>query len=114
MPAVPLEIIAAAGFVPFRIKGNVNEPITKADTQMETIVCPLVRSCFDVSLKGSYHFLYGLTLSTLDKNCRVMVCLRCDGILLAYFWRGCCTHSIFSFHQTQDLASTSCEEFLKI
>ena len=48
----PLEIINAAGFIPFRIKGDVNEPITRADTQMETIICPLVRSAYDVTLKG--------------------------------------------------------------
>ena len=47
---VPLEIITAAGLMPFRIKGDVNEPITKADTEMETIICPLVRSCFDMAL----------------------------------------------------------------
>jgi len=58
----PVEIIAAAGFIPFRIKGNVNEPITKADTEMETIVCPLVRSCFDMSLKGKYEFLDGIVI----------------------------------------------------
>lgn len=58
----PLEIITAAGFVPFRIKGNVSEPITKADTQMETIVCPLVRSCFDMSLKDNYEFLDGMVM----------------------------------------------------
>jgi len=58
----PVEIIAAAGFVPFRIKGDVNEPITKADTEMETIVCPLVRSCFDVALKGKYEFLDGIVI----------------------------------------------------
>jgi len=58
----PIEIITAAGFVPFRIKGSVNEPITRADTQMETIVCPLVRSCFDMSLKGNYEFLDGLVI----------------------------------------------------
>ena len=34
---VPVEIIEAAGFIPFRIRGDVNEPITKGDTQMETI-----------------------------------------------------------------------------
>ncbi len=59
---VPLEIITAAGLIPLRIRGNVNEPITKADTYMETIVCPLVRSCFDISLKGSYDFLDGLVI----------------------------------------------------
>jgi len=58
----PVEIIAAAGFVPFRIKGDVNEPITKADTEMETIVCPLVRSCFDMLLKGKYEFLDGIVI----------------------------------------------------
>lgn len=59
---VPLEIIAAAGFIPFRIRGDVNEPITKGDTQLETIACPFMRSCYDVSLKGRYDFLDGLVL----------------------------------------------------
>jgi benzoyl-CoA reductase subunit C len=58
----PVEIIAAAGSVPFRIKGDVNEPITKADAEMETIVCPLVRSCFDMALKGKYEFLDGIVI----------------------------------------------------
>jgi benzoyl-CoA reductase subunit C len=58
----PVEIITAAGLVPFRIKGDVNEPITKADTEMETIVCPLVRSCFDMALKGNYEFLDGIVI----------------------------------------------------
>lgn len=58
----PLEMITAAGFIPFRIKGNVRESITRADTEMETIVCPLVRSCFDMTLKGSYDFLDGLVI----------------------------------------------------
>ena len=75
----PLEIITAAGFIPFRIKGNVNEPITKADTEMETIVCPLVRSCFDMSLKGNYEFLDGLVIPH-----------ACDSITRTYsVWRYC-------------------------
>ncbi len=68
---VPLEIITAAGFMPFRIKGDVNEPITKADTEMETIVCPLVRSCFDMALKGNYDFLEGIVIPhACDSICR--------------------------------------------
>ncbi len=59
---VPLEIITAAGFIPLRIKGNVREPITRADAEMETIVCPLIRSCFDMALKGNYDFLDGLVI----------------------------------------------------
>lgn len=58
----PVEIISAAGFIPVRIKGDVNEPITRADTQMETIICPLVRSCFDMALKGKYDFIDGLVI----------------------------------------------------
>jgi benzoyl-CoA reductase subunit C len=67
----PLEIITAAGLVPFRIKGDVNEPITRADTQMETIICPLVRSCYDITLKGKYDFLDGLVIPhACDSICR--------------------------------------------
>lgn len=58
----PLEIITAAGFIPVRIKGDVNEPITKADTQMETIVCPFVRNVFDSALKGRYDYLDGMVI----------------------------------------------------
>jgi len=58
----PVEIIEAAGLIPLRIKGDVNEPITKADTQMETIICPVVRSCYDIVLKGNFSFLTGLVI----------------------------------------------------
>jgi len=68
---VPVEIISAAGFIPFRIRGDVNEAITKADTQMETLVCPLVRSCFDQALKGKFDFLSGLVIPhACDSMCR--------------------------------------------
>jgi benzoyl-CoA reductase/2-hydroxyglutaryl-CoA dehydratase subunit BcrC/BadD/HgdB len=58
----PLEIITAADFIPIRIKGDVNEPITKADSQMETIVCPFVRNVFDSALKGKYDYLDGMVI----------------------------------------------------
>jgi bzd-type benzoyl-CoA reductase N subunit len=59
---VPVEIIAASGCVPFRIRGDVHEPITKGDTNLETIACPFVRSCFDLSVKGRYDFCDGLII----------------------------------------------------
>ncbi|MBN2033649.1 MAG: 2-hydroxyacyl-CoA dehydratase [Deltaproteobacteria bacterium] len=59
---VPLEMITAAGCVPFRLRGNIREPITKGDTLMETIVCPFIRSCFDLALKGRYDFLSGMVI----------------------------------------------------
>lgn len=68
---VPLEIIHAAGFIPFRIKGDVKEPVTKADIDMETLVCPLVRSCYDLAVKGRYSFLEGLVIPhACDSICK--------------------------------------------
>jgi benzoyl-CoA reductase subunit C len=61
----PVEIITAAGLVPLRLKGNVNEPITKADAHMETIVCPFVRNVFDAVLKGTYDYLGGIVIPHL-------------------------------------------------
>jgi bcr-type benzoyl-CoA reductase subunit C len=59
---VPVEIITAAGCMPFRIRGDVSEPITKGDTLLETIVCPFIRSCFDLCIKGKYDFLSGIVI----------------------------------------------------
>ncbi|MHB8091749.1 MAG: 2-hydroxyacyl-CoA dehydratase subunit D [Syntrophales bacterium] len=74
---VPLEIIAAAGFIPLRIRGDVNEPITKGDVNLETIACPYARSCFDVSVKGRYSFCDGLAIPH-----------SCDSIARTYsVWR---------------------------
>ena len=61
----PVEIMTAAGVVPFRLKGFVDEPITKADAHMETIVCPFVRNVFDSVLKGKYDFLDGMIMPHL-------------------------------------------------
>ena len=58
----PVEIMTAAGVVPFRLKGFANEPVTKADAHMETIVCPFVRNVFDSVLKGKYDFLDGIVM----------------------------------------------------
>jgi benzoyl-CoA reductase subunit C len=59
---VPLEIITAAGCIPFRVRGNIHEPITQGDTLLETIVCPYYRSCFDLLVKEKYEFLSGLVI----------------------------------------------------
>jgi benzoyl-CoA reductase subunit C len=67
---VPLEIMTAAGCIPFRIRGNIHEPITKGDTLLETIVCPYYRSCFDLSVKGKYDFLSG---TVIPHGCDSMV-----------------------------------------
>lgn len=58
----PVEVLTAAGVVPFRLKGNMDEAITKGDAYMETIVCPFVRNVFDAAIKGKFSFLDGMVL----------------------------------------------------
>ncbi len=55
----PLELFTAADVVPFRLLGDMSETITDADAYLETIMCPFVRSSFDLALKGRYDFLDG-------------------------------------------------------
>jgi bcr-type benzoyl-CoA reductase subunit C len=58
----PVEVLTAAGVVPIRLKGNVSDPITKADAYMETIVCPFIRNVFDSALKGRFNYLDGMVM----------------------------------------------------
>ena len=58
-----LEMMTALDIVPYRIFGDMREPITKADTYLPTVVCPFLRSCLDLGLKGSYDFLDGIITS---------------------------------------------------
>jgi benzoyl-CoA reductase subunit C len=74
---VPVELITAAGFIPLRIRGSVHEPITKGDIQLETIACPFMRSCFDLSIKGAYDYADGIIIPH-----------ACDSITRTYsVWR---------------------------
>src|SRR4030042_174376 len=58
-----LEMITALDLVPYRIAGDINEPITDADDYMPTIVCPFLRSIMDLGLKGRYDFLDGAVMA---------------------------------------------------
>ncbi len=81
----PVEIMTAAGVVPFRLKGNVAEAITKGDAYMETIVCPFIRNVFDAAVKGRYDFLDGLLLphqcDSIDRTTEIWS----DTLKLPYF-----------------------------
>jgi benzoyl-CoA reductase/2-hydroxyglutaryl-CoA dehydratase subunit BcrC/BadD/HgdB len=48
---VPVQMLTAAGFIPFRIKGDVNEPITKADAE-QTKVAPVNIKTFDLGYEA--------------------------------------------------------------
>jgi bcr-type benzoyl-CoA reductase subunit C len=98
---VPLEIIAAAGCIPFRVRGNVNEPITKGDTLLETIVCPYYRSCFDLSVKQRYDFLSGMVIPH-----------GCDSMVRSYSaWSYSLPYSYFHFINIPTVCGESSSEF---
>jgi len=58
-----LEMLTALDLVPYRILGDMSEPITKADTCLPTVVCPFLRSVMDLGLKGNYDFLDGVVMA---------------------------------------------------
>ena len=46
----PLEIMTALDFLPVRILGDMDEPITIADGYLPTVMCIFYRSCFDCGI----------------------------------------------------------------
>jgi bcr-type benzoyl-CoA reductase subunit C len=98
---VPLEIISASGCIPFRVRGNINEPITKGDTLLETIVCPYYRSCFDLSVKQKYDFLSGMVIPH-----------GCDSMVRSYSaWSYSLPYSYFHFINIPTVCGESSSEF---
>ncbi|MFW9972414.1 MAG: 2-hydroxyacyl-CoA dehydratase subunit D [Candidatus Odinarchaeota archaeon] len=55
----PLELIYAAGFLPYRIVGHSN-PIENADSYIHPNYCQFVKSSIDVAVEGGYDFLEGV------------------------------------------------------
>jgi len=98
---VPLEIISASGCIPFRVRGNIHEPITTGDTLLETIVCPYYRSCFDLSVKQKYNFLSGMVIPH-----------GCDSMVRSYsVWSYSLPFSYFHFVNIPTLCDESSFEF---
>jgi len=58
----PVEVIHAAGAVPYRLRGDYRNSPSRVDAYLETNVCPFIRSCFDMALGGRYDFLDGLVV----------------------------------------------------
>jgi len=54
------EIMTALDIVPYRIFGDMREPITRADSYIPSVNCPFLRSCLDLGLKEKYNFLDGI------------------------------------------------------
>jgi len=72
-----VEMMTAADLVPYRMFGDMREPITKADSVLPTVVCPFLRSLLDLGMKGSYDFLDGAVWAHV---CEV-------GEKVAHIWR---------------------------
>lgn len=88
--SVPLEFFTAVGIVPYRILGNIHEPISRADAYLETSMCAFVRSCLDLSLKGKYDLLDGMVgIHACDSIQRVYdvwnYCHRSDNYKYTHF-----------------------------
>ena len=84
---VPLEILTAADIVPFRIYGDIREPITEADRALPTSFCPMMRTCLDCALKGKYDFLDGMvTVHSCDPQEKT-----------ARVWQSYVSHKYFHF-----------------
>jgi benzoyl-CoA reductase subunit C len=58
-----LEMMTALDIIPYRILGDMQEPVTEADTCLPSVVCPFIRSCLDLGLKGKFDFLDGVVFS---------------------------------------------------
>lgn len=58
----PVEMIHAAGLIPYRMTGSMRDPITEAGRCMEDNACSFTRSVFDQALKGTYSFLDGYVI----------------------------------------------------
>ena len=69
---MPLEILTAADLIPYRIQGELGEPVTDADAYLDPGICPYLKSCYDMVLKGKYDFLDGWV--TPD-SCDSRICL---------------------------------------
>ena len=55
----PLELIYAAGFLPYRIDGHSN-PVKNADSYIHPNYCQFVKSALDIAVDGGYDFLDGV------------------------------------------------------
>ena len=102
-----LEMLTALDLLPYRLLGDMSEPVTRADTCLPTVVCPFLRSVMDLGLKGRYDFLDGVVMA---HGCEV-------GEKIAHIWRiylhPSYAHFIDTPHTTHEAARKQHKELLK-
>jgi benzoyl-CoA reductase/2-hydroxyglutaryl-CoA dehydratase subunit BcrC/BadD/HgdB len=92
----PVELITAAGLIPYRFTGGRAESITQADVHLERIACPYTRSILDLALKKKYEFVDGFVMPH-----------SCDNVVNLYdVWAQSIDHTYAHFvnvpHTTSD------------
>lgn len=60
--AMPVEMITAAGFLPFRVRATGSTGTELSDSYFSSINCSFPRHAFNMALSGDYDFLDGLIL----------------------------------------------------
>jgi benzoyl-CoA reductase subunit C len=69
---VPVEVMAAAGIMPFRMRGTGSDGTELSDASFSSINCSFPRHTFNQALRGEYDFLDGLIcISSCDHVRRV-------------------------------------------
>ena len=58
--ATPVEILEAAGILPYRLKALGNPDTYLADGELSPLNCSFCRSCLQLGMDGTYDFLDGL------------------------------------------------------
>lgn len=100
---VPGELLTALDLIPYRIHGDIHRPATLADAYLETMMCPYIRSCFDLALKGDYDFLSGLVVPH-----------SCDTVQRIYdIWLSHCPPKYHHFLNVPHMVDDSSVEFFK-
>lgn len=99
----PVEIMTAAGVVPFRMAGNMRKQAELADHHLESIACSFTRSVLDVALSGEYNFLDGFVIPH-----------SCDNIVKLYgIWAQNVKHEYAHFVNVPHTASRPSVEFFE-
>ncbi len=99
----PLEMMTALGMVPYRVFGDMREPVTEADRGLPVAFCPFVRSCLDLGIKEEYGFLDGMVATH-----------ACDAMeKAAHVWERMIGHPYFHFIEVPTKVNARSEEVFK-
>ncbi|MHC1578614.1 MAG: 2-hydroxyacyl-CoA dehydratase subunit D [Dehalococcoidia bacterium] len=100
---VPVEMLTALDFVPYRTYGDIREPIIEVDRALPTSFCPIMRSCLDCAMKGKDDFLDGMvTIHSCDPQEKT-----------AHVWESYVNYPYFHFIDMPITARTEALDYFK-